>query len=441
MPSYGKGQFRYPLPSITAVFTAVLFSCGGGKLTYDLTEQGLVARTHDYSLPTKVFQPLFTAMQKARLPEGKEPRAALIKIIADKYLAAEYLRKQGGNPDPQITSEITKVYLETLAFYIRDKNPEKLFQSYIHTMTVPGPQTLRSLFDSNAPAAYTNVPLKRAEADKVILATYGKDKRKLTYSQLFDALPQAGKLHLFTAPHVESLQEILKTHLRGEFLNDYVKDASDSEKLEFAAVKAVVENSIYSRNLRYVMGMENANPHAENTAVKDRAKSVSFSRIKEYYELNKDKYKEVQSVDCRHIQIKDYDLAQNLRDKIEQGANMVELVKKHSLANDKNDAEPGLIKGIVNDPQLHTKPRIHTLCMSPKQGEVEVVKDSEAYHVIKAEKRTEGHPPLDDTTHLREDLAREIAALDLKKEFDEKKRAILKKVDIRINKAELETIK
>lgn len=413
-----------------------------GKVTYDLTDTGIVAITGDYKIPSRVFAALFEAMKRARLPESKDPRAALFKVIADKYFAAEYKKNQGGTIPPALAAEIQKVYQETLAFYVREKDPEKLYARYVKSMTIPQPQVLKALFEENAPAAYTNVPLKRAEAEKVVLAIYGmQGEKKLSYATLFDTLPQTGKVHLFTSPHAESLKEIMHTHLRGEFLNDLAAQGSNEEKFEYGVLKSIVENSILSRNLRYDMGMENANPHAENPALKERAKSVSLGRIKDYYEANKDKYKEVQTVDCRHIQLKSYDDAQNLRDKIEHGANMPELVKKYSLAADKNAPEPGLIKGITNDPSLHTKPRLHTLCMSPKQGEVDVMKDSEFYEVIKAEKRIDGYPPLDDTTHLKEDLAREIAALDLKKEFDSKKASILKRVDIRINKSELEKIR
>lgn len=425
---------------LIACVTSLVFC--SGKVTYDLTDIGVIAITGDYKIPSRVFSALYQAMKRARLPESKDPRAALFKVIADKYLAAEYKKNQSNGIPPAISAEINKVYYETLAFYIREKDPEKLYSAYVKNMAIPQPHVLKALFDADAPSAYTNVPLKRAEAEKVILATYGfNGEKKLNYATLFDTLPQSGKLHLFTSPHAESLREIMHTHLRSEFLNDFVARSSKEEQQEFAVLKSIVENSILSRNLRYDMGMENANPHMENPALKERAKSISLGRIKDYYEANKDKYKEVMSVDCRHIQLKSYDDAQNLRDKIEHGANMAELVKKYSLAADKNAPEPGLIKGIINDPSLHTKPRLHTLCMSPKQGEVDVMKDSDFYEVVKSEKRVDGYPPLDDTTHLKEDLAREIAALDLKKEFDAKKTSILKRVDIRINKAELEKIR
>lgn len=412
-----------------------------GKVTYDLNEAGIVLRSTDLALQTPVFQSVVDVMKRARLPESKDVRAAMFKVVADHYLAKEYRKNKNNSIEASISAEIDKVYYETLAFYIRDKNPQALYKVYAGKITIPAAESLKTLFDANAPAAYTNVPLKRDLAEKVVLAQYGKGQKKiLTLTQLFDALPQAGKLHLFTSPNAQALDEMINTHLRREFLNDYVAEASAQQKAEFATLRTIVENSILSRNLRYDMGMENANPHAENSAVKERAKSVSLSRIKEYYEANKDKYKEVQTVDCRHIKLRNYDLAQNLRDQIEHKADMIALVKKHSLAVDKNAADPGLIRGIKNDTELHKRPRLETLCMSPKQGEVDVVKDGEFYEVVKAEKRVDGYPPLDETTHLKQDLARELAAIDLKKEFDARKAAILKKVDIRINKAELEKI-
>lgn len=425
------------IQAIAALCAVIALSCSG-KVTYDLTDAGVVAQSGGLRITTRVFTNFLEAARRARLPEAKDARGALFMLVADHYLAADYLKMKSGKIDPAIEAEIEKASDETLAFFIRDKNPEKLFKAYVKGLTLPPVATQKSLFDDKAPAAYTNVPLRRAEAEKVVLARYGADGAStLTYTGLFDSLPQQGKLHLFTAPHVKSLEDVTMAYLRHAFLKHYIETAPAPEKAEYTELMQIVKNSILSRNLRYEMGMENANPHAENSAVKERAKSVSFGRVKEFYEANKDKYKEVQTVDCRHIQLTNYDLAQNLRDKIDAGADMAALVKQHSLAPDKSAAEPGLIKGIKNDTELHKRPRLETLCMLPKQGESEVVRDGDHYEVVKAEKRTDGYPPLDETTHLREDIAREIAALDLKKEFDARKKKILKRVDIRINTTEL----
>ena len=429
------------LPIFIVVSALALTFCKG-KVTHDLTEAGMLAISGDFRVPAKVFQSFFEAMKRSGLPERKDPRSALFLVIADNYLAADYKSGKGGKIDPAISAEVEKVYFETLAYFIREKNPEALYKAYVKDITVPDTKAQKALFNDKAEAAYTNVPLIREAADKVVVATFGKTgEKKLTYSALFDSVGQSGKLHLFTAPNAESLKEMIHTHLRSEFLRDYVAAASDADKADFASLKRVVENSILSRNFRYDMGMENANPHAENSAIKERAKSVSLGRIKDYYEANKDKYKEVQTVDCRHIKLKNYDQAVDLRDKVEHGANMIEMVKKYSLADDKSAADPGMIAGIKNDVNLHKRPRVEALCMMPKQGGVDLVKDGDFYEVVKAEKRVDGYPPLDDTTHLKEDLAREIAALDLKQEFDAKKKSILKKVDIRINDAELGKIK
>lgn len=428
------------LLTIAVLCAAIAVSCKG-KVTYDLEAPGILLQSGSLSLPTKVFQSMFGVMRKSRLKEGQDARSALFMIVADHYLAAEYLKRHSGKPDAVVSAETSKVYYETLSYYLSDRNLQQAYEIWVKKITIPQLSELRSLFDDKAEAAYTHIPLRRAQADELVLARYGdRGEKSLSYSQVFDALPHAGQLHLFTSPDRSSLEQLVHAHLRREFLDDYVHRAAEPEKSEYLALKQVVENSLYSRNLRYEMGMENANPHAENSAVKERAKSVSFARVKEYYTANKDKYKEVQTIDCRHIQLKDYDLAINLRDKIDQGADMVALVKKYSLAPDKNNPEPGLISGIKNDAELHKRPRIETLCMMPKQGESEVVRDGDFFHVVKAERRTDGYPPLDETTHLREDIAREIAAQELRTEFDAHKKKVLRSVDIRINKIELEKL-
>ncbi|HMV34310.1 MAG TPA: hypothetical protein PKM44_06510 [Turneriella sp.] len=427
--------------AIAALCAAVAVSCKG-KVTYDLEPPGILLQSGSLSLPTKVFQSMFDVMRKSRIQEGQDPRSAIFMVVADHYLAAEYLKRHSGKPDALIGAEASKVYYETLAYYLSERNLKQTFMKWVKNTTIPQVPELRALFDDKAEAAYTNIPLRRAQADTLVLARYGEAGDKtLTYSRLFDSLPHAGQLHLFTSPDRRSLEELVAAQLRREFFDEYVAKAGEGDKSEYLALRQLVENSIYSRALRYEMGMENANPHAENSAVKERAKSVSFSKVKEYYAANRDKYKEVQTVDCRHIQLKDYDLAINLRDKIDQGTDMVALVKKHSLAADKNSPEPGLIKGIKNDTELHKRPRLETLCMMPKQGESEVVRDGDFFHVVKAERRTDGYPPLDETTHLKDDIAREIAAQELKAEFDAHKKKVLGRVDIRINKTELEKLR
>ncbi len=426
--------------AIAALGAAVAFSCKG-KVTYDLESPGILLHSGSLSVPTKVFQSMFEVMRRSRIKEGQDPRSAIFMVVADHYLAAEYLKRHSGKPEPAIAAEVSKVYYETLAYYLSERNLQQTFKKWVKSTTIPQVSELRALFDDKAEAAYTNIPLRRAKADLLVLARYGDAGDKtLTYSRLFDSLPYAGQLHLFTSPDRRSLEELVTAQLRREFFDEYVARASEGDKAEYLALRQLVENSIYSRALRYAMGMENANPHAENSAVKERAKSISLSRVKDYYAANKDKYKEVQTVDCRHIQLKDYDLAVNLRDKIEQGADMVALVKQYSLAADKNNPEPGLIRGIKNDTELHKRPRLETLCMMPKQGESEVVRDGDYFHVVKAERRTEGYPPLDETTHLKDDIAREIAAQELKAEFEIHKKKILGRVDIRINKTELEKL-
>ncbi len=427
--------------AVAALCAAIAVSCKG-KVTYDLSSPGILLQSGSLSVPTRVFQSMFDVMRKSRIKEGQDVRAAIFMVVADHYLAAEYLKKHGGTAEPPVAAESVKVYYETLAFYLADRDLQKNYRQWVKQVTIPAVTDLRLLFDDKAEAAYTNIPLRREKADALVLARYGDAaEQQLTYAQVFDALPQAGKLHLFTSPDRRSLEELVTAHLRRAYLDNLVQTAAPDAKAEYVALKQLVENSIFSRNLRYEMGMENANPHAENSAIKQRAQSVSFSKVKEYYAVNKDKYKEVQVVDCRHIQLKDYDLAINLRDKIDQGADMVKLVKKHSLAQDKNNAEPGLISGIRNDTELHKRPRLETLCMMPKQGESEVVRDGDFFHVVKAERRTDGYPPLDETTHLKDDIAREIAAQELKAEFEAKKRKLLSRVDIRINKSELEKLK
>ncbi|MFZ5630427.1 MAG: peptidylprolyl isomerase [Spirochaetota bacterium] len=429
------------LLAIAALCAAIAVSCKG-KVTYDLEAPGILLQSGSLSLPTRVFQSMFDVMRKSRIKEGQDVRSALFMVVADHYLAAEYLKRHSANPDSAVTAETRKIYYETLSYYLNDRNLQPVFRQWIKSITIPQVSELRALFDEKAEAAYTNVPLRRALADKRVLARYGETGGTiLTYSRLFDSLPHAGQLHLFTSPDRRSLEQLVMTQLRYEFLDEYTAKAAEPEKSEYSALKQLVANSVYSRNLRYEMGMENANPHAENSAVKQRAKSVSLSKVKEYYAANKDKYKEVQSIDCRHIQLKDYDQAINLRDKIDQGADMVALVKKYSLAPDKNNPDPGLISGIKNDTELHKRPRIETLCMMPKQGESEVVRDGDFFHVVKAERRTDGYPPLDETTHLKDDIAREIAAQELRAEFETYKKKVLGRVDIRINKSELEKLK
>ncbi|HNJ66458.1 MAG TPA: hypothetical protein PKW28_11220, partial [Turneriella sp.] len=141
--------------AIAALCAAVAVSCKG-KVTYDLEPPGILLQSGSLSLPTKVFQSMFDVMRKSRIQEGQDPRSAIFMVVADHYLAAEYLKRHSGKPDALIGAEASKVYYETLAYYLSERNLKQTFMKWVKNTTIPQVPELRALFDDKAEAAYTN---------------------------------------------------------------------------------------------------------------------------------------------------------------------------------------------------------------------------------------------------------------------------------------------
>ena len=151
---------------------------------------------------------MFDVMRKSRIQEGQDPRSAIFMVVADHYLAAEYLKRHSGKPDALIGAEASKVYYETLAYYLSERNLKQTFMKWVKNTTIPQVPELRALFDDKAEAAYTNIPLRRAQADTLVLARYGEagDKRSPTrgFSILYRTQASCTCLLLLIAAHSKS---------------------------------------------------------------------------------------------------------------------------------------------------------------------------------------------------------------------------------------------
>ena len=132
--------------------------------------------------------------------------------------------------------------------------------------------------------------------------------------------------------------------------------------------------------------------------------------------------------------------AEKILNEINTGKPFTEMVKKYSLAKDKNNKNPGLLPVIKNDPDLHKKPRIYVLCMIPNVNEVKLLQNKNKWEIVKSEKKVMGYTPLNDKSTIITDIKKILALDDLQKEYEDTKRELLDSADIHLNNEQFKSL-
>lgn len=112
---------------------------------------------------------------------------------------------------------------------------------------------------------------------------------------------------------------------------------------------------------------------------------VTDEEVKDYFEENKETFNEQEQVDARHILVEDEKLANELYEKLKDGADFAELAQEHST--DGSAASGGNL-GFFGRGQM--VPEFEEKAFSLKVGEIsEPVKSEFGYHIIETLDKTE----------------------------------------------------
>ena len=107
--------------------------------------------------------------------------------------------------------------------------------------------------------------------------------------------------------------------------------------------------------------------------------NISKEETKNYYDNNKEQFKQNKRVDISHILVEDANTAQELKTKIENGKEFAEVAKNNSI--DKQSAKQGGRLGFIEKGQVI--PQFEDAAFNLEVGEVsDVIKTQNGYHIL-----------------------------------------------------------
>ena len=113
---------------------------------------------------------------------------------------------------------------------------------------------------------------------------------------------------------------------------------------------------------------------------------ITEDDMKNYFEENKDSFKQEEQVKARHILVEDEETAKEVRKKLDDGEDFEELAKKYST--DTGTKEKGGDLGFFSKGEMVNE--FEEVAFALKVGEIsQPVKTNYGYHIIKVEERTE----------------------------------------------------
>lgn len=210
-------------------------------------------------------------------------------------------------------------------------------------------------------------------------------------------------------------------------------------KEDFNAIQQIILNEQHKTRLLESMGLY-ADIHDDNPALRERAKAVSESKIKQFYQDNQDEFAVVEQVKARHIRVDNQALADDIVTKIKSGLDFGQAIKKYSIADDKNNPVPGSLGWLKRSDKK--RGWLHAVAFVQHEGEVSapfrspINQGDIVYEIILVDKRIDGVLPYSDPT-VHYEASRDIALKELKAEFIALQSKLRSQADIHLNKAAL----
>ncbi|MFT4764151.1 MAG: hypothetical protein ACI9OH_001245 [Oleispira sp.] len=208
---------------------------------------------------------------------------------------------------------------------------------------------------------------------------------------------------------------------------------------DYTAIKQILLNEQQKTRLLESMGLH-ADVHDDNPALREKAKTVSEEKIKQFYQTNKDEFEVVERVKARHIRVASQELADQVVAEINAGLDFSLAIKKYSIAADKNDPIPGDLGWLKRSDKKRSW--LHAIAFVQQAGKVSAPFRSPqnqgdiVYEIVFADERVDGHLPYTDPT-VHYEASRDIALKELREEFSALQSKLRNSADIHLNKAAL----
>jgi hypothetical protein len=445
------------MKKITVIFCSVIFLYSQflhAKVQYDIKDPKIVATMGELVLSADTVEMFWHAYNHPSRPIT--PPQAMQRIIDDALLAqharqtltAEVLNstnKVGFANDVMLEDRaaalIRKTYEKSLV--VKIQSLPKGLDSLYHFDDEFTENKLSKLMSLKA-ALMIKASQKQEEiAKKTVIAhidfspaNLTSDIKKLTLWDIYRRQNVQGRL----AIHKADLN-----HLKGQVkqrIGSLVVLAWAQKNLstqDYNAIKQILLNEQQKTRLLEHMGLH-ADVHDDNPALREKAKSISEEKIKQFYKTNKDEFEVVERVKARHIRVDNQELADKVVAEIKAGLDFSTAIKKYSIADDKNAPIPGDLGWLKRSDKKRSW--LHAVAFMQQTGKVSAPFRSPqnqgkiVYEIIFADERIDGHLPYTDPT-VHYEASRDIALKELREEFIALQSQLRNSADIHLNKAAL----
>tara|TARA_R110001583_G_scaffold31121_1_gene106845 strand:- start:1707 stop:3047 length:1341 start_codon:yes stop_codon:yes gene_type:complete len=445
------------MKKITALLCSVIFLYSQfiqAKVQYDIKNPNIVATMGELVLSADTVEMFWHAYNHPSRPIT--PPQAMQRIIDDALLAQHARQtlaldvlnsanKVGFANDVMLedraTALIRKTYEKDLVTTIKllPKGLDSLYRFNDEITEVK----LENLMTLKAALMIKASPKQEAIAKKTIIANIDFSPANLT-----SRLKQLSLWDIYRRQNVQGRLAIHKAdlnHLKGQVkqrIGSLVVLAWAEENLssqDYSAIKQILLNEQQKTRLLESMGLH-ADVHDDNPALREKAKSISEEKIKQFYQTNKEEFEVVERVKVRHIRVDNQELADQVVTEIKAGLDFSAAIKKYSIADDKNTPTPGDLGWLKRSDK--NRSWLHAVAFMQQAGKVSAPFRSPqnqgdiVYEILFADKRIDGHLPYTDPT-VHYEASRDIALKELREEFASLQSRLRNSADIHLNQAAL----
>ncbi|MBF0120677.1 MAG: peptidyl-prolyl cis-trans isomerase [Desulfobacterales bacterium] len=428
---------------VILVFIISIKNAYSQNIKYDIKDPSIIAKIGKEQISGAAFN--FVVEQLKNTNSFKSNSEVLNNLINNNLIAKHYLKGKNRKISDGTLKEIENEYLFSIIKILGIKNNNDTSKEAERFITSP-----------------KNVDIKTVQS----VLFPNDDKKSLSRVFSFDDLIKGDSIHKFAVikykfPQDEekfiSLYELIKhqyPHIIAEiragnskFIDDatgqlltnkYIfylaENSKPSDREIIKELKKIIEDKYIAREyfisagIAKTLEMEN---EEVNKMLLEKAKDVSNGRIMEYYNKNKANFKEVKEVHARHIKIQDEENAKQVNEKLQKGENFTEMVKKYSVAADKNDPDPGRLPVIKKTADLSF---LEKICLFQDKGKPsQYMKTPDGYEIVIVDKKIEEYRNPKDKAVIYE-ISKTLAREDIINTYKKLRLSLLNASDIHINK-------
>jgi parvulin-like peptidyl-prolyl isomerase len=413
------------------------------SIQYNLNSPDTITVINGEKVSMPVFQLIREQFTRGNLA-GKKKN--VLKYIIDTHLLAEHYRHSISAMDPNLPDN-TSIQIETEYLQYAQKvlgisdlaRMEKDAQKFMTYRNV-SLKDIKALFPPSKEKMLIDTSefdqsINNGQARRFLLLKYrfpGAAEGSVSLPELYKSQSSQGKIDIITGKP-ESINTFLNQALTRRYVHFLASEYEKKNPGALSEIKRIIQNRYTARVFLLKMGFTTSF-RGSGEVINKRADKISTTRIDAYYREHENQFKQVSEVSARHIRVKDLETADRIYEEAGKIKDFGKMVKKYSIALDKNQHDPGRLPLIRN-----THPGklsfLQKACLFQRQGQVSrPLRTPGGYEIILVDKRTEADRDLRDKA-VRREIARRIAEDDLRLELNDLKKELLQKAAIQVNTA------